>query len=147
MASTPFHLAFPVTDLEATRRFYMGVLGCTAGREAERWVDFDFFGHQLSAHLAPAGLPVLARTPVDGKHVPVPHFGLILGWDDWHALAERLRANGTRFVIEPGIRFAGLAGEQATMFFSDPSGNNLEVKAFREPDAIFRRDSKSSEQP
>jgi extradiol dioxygenase family protein len=139
MAASPFHLAFPVTDLEAARRFYVGVLGCRVGREAERWIDFDFFGHQLSAHLAQAGMGVGGKTPVDGRDVPVPHFGLILGWEEWHGLADRLKKAGTRFLIEPYVRFKGEPGEQATMFFSDPSGNNIEIKAFQDQRSIFER--------
>lgn len=135
----PFHLAFPSTDLAATRRFYGGVLGCAIGREAERWIDFDFYGHQLSAHLASRGLEIAASTLVDGRDVPVPHFGLVLGWGDWEALAAKLRAAGTDFVIEPYVRFRGEPGEQATMFFRDPSGNHLEIKAFRQMTSIFAR--------
>jgi hypothetical protein len=135
----PFHLAFPSTDLNATRQFYAGLLGCAVGRESERWIDFDFFGHQISAHLAPRPMDVAARTPVDGQDVPVPHFGLVLPWDDWESLAERLRAAGTAFVIEPYVRFRGEPGEQATMFFRDPSGNHLEVKAFRQMSSLFAR--------
>jgi extradiol dioxygenase family protein len=135
----PFHLAFPSTDLAATRRFYGGVLGCAIGREAERWIDFDFYGHQLSAHLASHPLEIAASTLVDGRDVPVPHFGLVLGWGDWEALAAKLRAAGTDFVIEPYVRFRGEPGEQATMFFRDPSGNHLEIKAFRQMTSIFAR--------
>ena len=135
----PFHLAFPATDLEATRRFYAGVLGCAVGRESDRWIDFDFFGHQISAHLASGPMPVAARTPVDGRDVPVPHFGLVLGWGDWQQLAARLRAGGTEFVIEPYVRFRGQPGEQATMFFRDPSGNHLEIKAFRDASSLFAK--------
>lgn len=135
----PFHLAFPSTDLPATRKFYSGVLGCAIGREAERWIDFDFYGHQLSAHLASRPLEIAASTPVDGRDVPVPHFGLVLGWEEWEGLAARLRAAGTDFVIEPHVRFRGEPGEQATMFFRDPSGNHLEIKAFREMTSIFAR--------
>ena len=135
----PFHLAFPVTDLAATRRFYTDVLGCRTGREAERWIDFDFFGHQISAHLAERPLGVAGRTPVDGKEVPVPHFGIVLEWGEWQGLAARLRAAGTEFVIEPYVRFRGEPGEQATMFFADPSGNHLEIKAFREMNLLFAR--------
>jgi len=139
MVAAPFHLAFPVTDLEKARRFYVGVLGCRVGREAERWIDFDFFGHQLSAHLAQTGMGVGAKTPVDGRDVPVPHFGLILGWEEWHRLADRLKKAGTTFLIEPYVRFKGEPGEQATMFFSDPSGNNIEIKAFCDTRSIFER--------
>jgi extradiol dioxygenase family protein len=139
VALAPFHLAFPVTDLAQTRRFYAGLLGCPVGRQAERWIDFDFFGHQISAHLAPAGLGVAARTPVDGRDVPVPHFGLVLDWEEWQILAGRLREGAVDFVIEPHTRFEGQPGEQATMFFRDPSGNHLEVKAFRDRERLFAR--------
>jgi len=135
----PFHLAFPSTDLEATRRFYADLLGCAIGREAERWIDFDFYGHQISAHLAPHPMEIAAKTPVDGKDVPVPHFGLVLRWNEWEDLAAKLRAAGTEFVIEPYVRFRGEPGEQATMFFRDPSGNHLEIKAFREMASLFAR--------
>ena len=135
----PFHLAFPVADLEATRRFYVELLGCTVGREAERWIDFDFFGHQISAHLKPDEVARAQTNEVDGDQVPVRHFGAILGWDAWQALAERLKAVGTDFIVEPHVRFKGETGEQATMFFLDPSGNALEVKAFQDPDQIFAR--------
>ena len=133
---TPFHLAIPVHDLTAARVFYGTLLGCSEGRSAERWVDFDLFGHQLSVHLADSG-GIRAHNPVDGDAVPIPHFGVILRWEDWHALADRLRAADQDFVIEPRIRFAGQVGEQATMFFLDPSGNALEFKSFRDPARIF----------
>lgn len=132
-----FHLAFPVRDLAATRRFYGELLGCPEGRAAERWVDFDFFGHQISAHLAPPS--VHAHTPVDGDAVPVPHFGAVLPWDDWHALRAHLEAEGVSFRIPPRIRFRGQPGEQATMFLDDPSGNVIELKSFREPERLFAR--------
>ncbi len=137
----PFHLALPVHDLAAARGFYGGLLGCAEGRSAARWVDYDFFGHQLSLHLvegAAARGPVGAN-PVDGDQVPVPHFGAVLAWRSWHDLADRLQQHGVEFVIAPRIRFAGLAGEQATLFFLDPSGNALEFKAFRDPQAMFER--------
>ncbi len=134
----PFHLAFPVRDLEAARRFYGGLLGLPEGRSAERWVDFDLFGHQLSAHLVDADEPP-ATNPVDGDDVPVRHFGAVLAWDDWHALAARLRAAGARFLIEPRVRFRGEVGEQATFFLRDPSGNALEFKSFRDPGRLFAR--------
>lgn len=138
MASQPrFHLAFPVHDLESARRFYGGLLGCPEGRSSPEWVDFDFHGHQIVAHLAPDELGKAATNPVDGHDVPVRHFGLILEWDAWHALADRLRAADQRFIIEPGIRFKGQAGEQATMFLLDPSGNALEFKAFKDDSMIF----------
>jgi len=136
MNSTPlFHLAFPVHDLAAARRFYGELLGCPEGRSSERWIDFDFYGHQIVAHLAPQ-VPA-AHNPVDGDHVPVPHFGVILPMAEWRALAGRLRAAGTAFVIEPHIRFEGQVGEQATMFFLDPSGNALEIKAFDDMSQVF----------
>lgn len=133
----PFHLAFPVHDLAAARAFYGGLLGCREGRSSERWVDFDLHGHQIVAHLAPEKCGVTAHNPVDGHDVPVPHFGLVLSMADWQALAQRLHAAGTRFVIEPGIRFKGQTGEQATMFLLDPSGNALEFKAFADPAQLF----------
>jgi extradiol dioxygenase family protein len=136
----PFHLAVPVADLAEARRFYGGLLGCPEGRSSSEWVDFDFFGHQLVAHLDATGA---TRQPlhndVDGRHVPVPHFGVVLPWDHWQTLAAQLRAAGIRFGIEPGIRFEGQVGEQATMFFQDPSGNALEFKAFRDPSRLFAR--------
>jgi uncharacterized protein len=132
----PFHLAFPVHDLHAARAFYAGVLGCGEGRSSERWIDFDLFGHQIVAHLD-GTVRAAAHNPVDGHDVPVPHFGVILDWDGFDALAERLRAAGVAFVIEPYLRFAGQPGEQKTMFFHDPSGNALEFKAFRDAGQIF----------
>jgi uncharacterized protein len=134
----PFHLAFPVDDLAAARAFYGGLMRCAEGRSADRWIDFDFFGHQIVAHLAPGG--AIHRNPVDGDDVPVPHFGVVLDWDDFDALAARLRSAGVRFEIEPHVRFAGTAGEQATMFLFDPSGNALEFKAMRDPAKLFARD-------
>lgn len=133
----PFHLAFPVHDLALARRFYAGLLGCAEGRSSDHWIDFDLYGHQVVAHLAPAAARPAAENLVDGKEVPVPHFGVILDWEEWHALADRLAKAGVRFVIEPGIRFAGQVGEQATMFLLDPSGNALEFKSFRDPSRIF----------
>ncbi len=133
----PFHLAFPVRDLAATRRFYVDVIGCRVGREDTRWIDFDFFGHQISAHLAPDEARPSAASAVDGDAVPVRHFGAILPWDDWHALAERLRTGGVRFLIDPHVRFRGEPGEQATMFLQDPSGNALEFKSFQDPARLF----------
>jgi extradiol dioxygenase family protein len=136
----PFHLAIPVHDLAAARAFYGGVLGCPEGRCSETWVDFDLSGHQLVAHLDAALRRRAPLTnPVDGQDVPVPHFGLVLPWDAWHALAARLTDAGQRFVIEPGIRFAGQIGEQATFFLYDPSGNALEFKSFRDPSRLFAR--------
>lgn len=140
MASlTPFHLAFPVHDLEAARSFYRDVLGCGQGREAETWIDFDMFGHQIVAHFdKDAAARGQVVNPVDGDSVPVPHFGVVLAMDDWTALAERLKArDDTRWVIEPKIRFKGEPGEQATLFVLDPSGNALEFKAFADMGQIF----------
>jgi uncharacterized protein len=135
--NTPFHLAFPVKDLEETKSFYGKLLGCEMGRSAERWVDFDFFGHQLSAHLRPEALGNEPFNEVDGKKVPVRHFGAILEWNQWHTLADKLKAEGISFIIEPYIRFQGQVGEQATMFFLDPSGNALEFKSFKDPSQVF----------
>ena len=137
MTMRPFHLAFPVHDLDAAREFYGALLGCGEGRSAESWIDFDLYGHQIVAHLDAARQPAESSNPVDGHDVPVPHFGVVLGWDEWHALAGRLEAAGTRFGIAPHVRFVGQPGEQATMFFRDPSGNALEVKAFRDPAKLF----------
>lgn len=135
-----FHLAFPVHDLAAARRFYGEILGCAEGRSTERWVDFDLHGHQLSAHLRPEECNPSLCNDVDGENVPVRHFGLILNWDAWQALAARLRTLDIRFVIEPGIRFVGKTGEQATFFLLDPSGNALEFKSFRDDRQVFARD-------
>lgn len=135
----PFHLAFPVDDLSRAREFYGGLLGCPEGRSSDQWIDFDFWGHQLVAHLAPGEVGRAATNAVDGHAVPVRHFGVVLDWDAWHRLADRMRAAGIAFVIEPGIRFAGLVGEQATMFFLDPAGNALEFKAFKDPSQLFAR--------
>ena len=137
MALPPFHLAFPVHDLAAARSFYGELLGCAEGRSSDRWVDFDLHGHQIVAHLAPGAARPRAANEVDGEDVPIPHFGLVLGMDDWKALAGRLQAAGTDFVIAPTIRFAGEPGEQATMFLLDPSGNALEFKAMADPEKLF----------
>jgi extradiol dioxygenase family protein len=134
-----FHLAFPVRDLEAARGFYAGLLGCRVGREDARWVDFDFFGHQITAHLVDEADAARDSNEVDGDDVPVRHFGAILEWGAWHALAERLREAGVRFGIAPKIRFAGQVGEQATFFLRDPSGNALEFKSFKDPSRVFAR--------
>lgn len=134
----PFHIAFPVHDLAAARAFYGGVMGCREGRSSDHWIDFDLYGHQIVAHLDPgkeARAP--AHSDVDGHDVPVPHFGVILDRPDWDALAERLENAGTAFVIAPHVRFAGQVGEQATMFFLDPSGNALEFKSFADDAMIF----------
>ena len=133
----PFHLAFPVSDLKETHDFYKNLLGCRIGRTSDKWIDFDFFGHQLSAHLKPEELTDALQNEVDGKKVPVRHFGAILPWEDWHTLAERLKSENIQFVIEPYIRFEGEPGEQATMFFYDPSGNALEFKSFKDQSKIF----------
>lgn len=137
-ALAPFHLAFPVRDLEESRAFYAGLLGCPTGRESKEWIDFDLYGHQIVAHLAPAEDDA-GTNKVDGKDVPVRHFGVILEWGQWEQLAEKLKKSGVKFVIEPGIRFKGQVGEQATMFFKDPSGNALEFKAFKDPSRIFAK--------
>lgn len=140
MNTTPlFHLAFPVRDLEEARRFYGGLLGCGEGRSSDSWVDFDFYGHQVVAHLSPAECGRAATGEVDGDNVPVRHFGVILDMPGWHALAGRLQAAGTRFIIEPHVRFKGQVGEQATMFFLDPSGNALEFKAFADMSQVFAK--------
>ncbi len=134
----PFHLAFPVHDLVAARRFYGELLGCEEGRSSEQWIDFDFFGHQIVAHTTTGGEGGSKDSnPVDGHDVPIPHFGLVLDMPRWTELADRLRAAQVEFVIEPYIRFEGLPGEQATMFLLDPSGNALEFKAFRDPRQLF----------
>lgn len=135
-----FHLAFPVRDIAEARRFYGDVLGCREGRSSETWVDFDLYGHQIVAHLAPNGetRPPI-HNPVDAHDVPVPHFGVILTMAEWERLAERVRAAGIEFVIEPYIRFKGQPGEQATMFFLDPSGNALEFKAFADMSKVFAK--------
>lgn len=138
MSLRPFHLAFPVHDLAAARTFYRDVLGCGEGRSSAEWIDFDFFGHQLVAHLAPASAGRdAARNHVDGHGVPVPHFGVVLTLEHFEALAERLRAAGVQFEIEPYTRFKGQPGEQSTMFFRDPSGNALEIKAFADLKQLF----------
>lgn len=140
MSIPPFHLALPVTDLEASRAFYAGLLGCGTGRESSRWIDFDFWGHQLVAHLVdPDDHPASARNPVDGDDVPALHFGPVLRWEEFESLTGKLRAAGVPFVIEPRIRFAGTVGEQATLFLRDPSGNHLEFKSFRDPSMLFAR--------
>ncbi len=138
MATPPlFHLAFPVTDIAQARAFYGGLLGCPEGRSAESWVDFDFFGHQVVAHLAPEEAGHRETSAVDGKQVPVRHFGVILDMAAWEALADKLRAAGVAFVIEPYVRFRGQPGEQATMFLLDPCGNALEFKAFADMSRVF----------
>ena len=140
MTLHPFHLAFPVDDLAAARRFYGDLLGCPEGRSADRWVDFDLRGHQIVAHLAPEAAPRRASNAVDGEDVPVPHFGLVLPMDDWKAIASRLTDADVEFVIAPTIRFEGQPGEQATMFLLDPAGNALEFKAMADPAKLFAKD-------
>lgn len=139
-ALTPFHLAFPVDDLGAARHFYGTVIGCPEGRSAEDWIDFDLFGHQIVAHrVAERRERIAGHNPVDGHAVPVPHFGVVLDAEAWRALADRLVANGVRFVIQPHTRFAGEPGEQSTMFFHDPAGNALEFKAFADLGQLFAK--------
>ncbi len=134
----PFHLAFPVDDLDAARKFYGEVIGCSIGRSSDHWIDFNFYGHQIVAHLTEESRSQSINI-VDDKSVPVPHFGIILKMPDWQDLAERLRLAGTKFIIEPSVRFAGEIGEQATMFFYDPAGNALEFKAFADDGQIFAK--------
>jgi len=134
--SIPFHLAAPIRDKEETRDFYTSILGCSVGREADHWIDFDFFGHQVSFHVCDEA-ENLATNTVDGKKVPVRHFGAVLPWADWHTLRDRLIKAETAFVIDPYIRFKGETGEQATMFFYDPSGNALEFKSFKDPTQLY----------
>jgi extradiol dioxygenase family protein len=136
---TPFHIAFPVDDLAKAREFYGGLLGCPEGRSSDEWIDFDLFGHQIVAHLAPLRAERPHHNLVDGHDVPVPHFGVVLTMPNWRALADRMTAAGVRFVIEPHVRFEGQAGEQATMFFLDPAGNALEFKAFADMRQLFAR--------
>ena len=135
----PFHLAIPVQNLEKCRTFYRDVLQCKEGRSSEHWVDFNFFGHQLVIHQKEDFAPERISNPVDGHDVPVPHFGVVLTWEDWHKLAENLKANHTSFIIEPCIRFQGKVGEQATMFFNDPEKNALEFKAFKDMSQLFAK--------
>ena len=136
---SPFHLAFPVHDIALARQFYGELLGCPEGRSTDDWVDFNFHGHQIVAHLAPAETGPAQRNAVDGHGVPVRHFGIVLPLADWEAMAERLKSLGTTFVIEPYIRFKGEPGEQATMFFLDPSGNAMEIKAFADIAMLFAK--------
>ena len=139
MSLVPFHLAIPVSDLAQARAFYGELLGCEKGRSADQWIDWNFFGHQLVTHLV-ANMPSEAtHNEVDKHAVPVPHFGVVLDWQDWQLLADRLKAAEVEFVIEPGIRFAGQVGEQATLFFCDPSGNALEFKAFKDNQQLFAK--------
>ena len=135
----PFHLAFPINDIEETKSFYKKHFNCEIGREDKKWVDFDFYGHQLSAHLRPEELKNTKKNSVDGKDVPVRHFGVILEWETWHQLSSKLKENNIDFIIDPYIRFKGEGGEQATMFFLDPSGNALEFKSFKDSSQVFAK--------
>ena len=139
MSLPAFHMAFPVDDLTLTRNFYLDVLGCTEGRSDKDWVDLNFYGHQIVAHLSPDEAGHRNTSAVDGDNVPVRHFGMVLDMQQWESLADRLRTAGTRFVIEPHIRFKGQVGEQATMFFLDPCGNALEFKAFKDMGSLFAK--------
>ncbi len=139
MTRPRFHLAFPVRDLHEARTFYVGLLGCREGRSADEWVDFDFFGHQIVAHLSRAEAADKAHNWVDGDAVPVRHFGVILSLPEWQKIAGKLRDRGVHFLIEPTVRFRGQSGEQATMFFADPSGNALEIKAFANDAMVFAK--------
>jgi extradiol dioxygenase family protein len=138
-ALRPFHIAFPVDDLPAARHFYGTVLGCPEGRSSDQWIDFDLYGHQIVAHTKPAARDAVHRNPVDGHDVPVPHFGVVLEKKDWKQLAERVKAAGVAFIIEPHTRFEGQVGEQSTMFFLDPAGNALEFKAFDDLSQLFAK--------
>jgi len=139
MSLTPFHVAVPVSDLEDSRRFYCDLLGCPEGRSSEQWIDFNLYGHQFVCHLALDAAPAAARNAVDGKEVPIPHYGVVLTWQQWETLAARLKAAHTEFILQPGVRFEGLPGEQATMFVADPAGNVLEFKAMRNPENLFAK--------
>ena len=139
MSRPPFHLAFPVDDLAAARRFYGELLGCPEGRSSDEWVDFDLHGHQIVAHLAPDAIRARAANRVDGQDVPVPHFGLVMPMAEWKRLADRLTSADVEFVIEPTVRFEGQSGEQATMFLLDPAGNALEFKAMADPAKLFAK--------
>ena len=140
MTLRPFHLAFPVHDLDAARHFWGEVMGCPEGRSSDEWIDFDFYGHQIVAHCTGDEAEAAPTNAVDGHEVPVPHFGIVLELDQWQELADRLTAAGTQFVVEPYIRFKGQPGEQATMFFRDPSGNAIEMKAFADLGQLFAKD-------
>ena len=134
----PFHLAFPVHDLSEAKEFYTKILGCSLGRSSEHWIDFNLFGHQVVAHLKPDELSKTKTSDVDNKQVPVRDFGIVLEWEKWHEFSENLKQKGVKFLIEPYIRFKGEVGEQATMFFLDPSGNALEFKSFKDPEMLFK---------
>jgi len=136
---SPFHLAIPVHNLEESRIFYRDILNCEEGRSSDHWVDFNFFGHQLVIHYKPKSEEALHTNAVDGKAVPVPHFGVVLPWETFHPFAENLKSKGVKFIIEPYTRFQGQVGEQATMFFYDPAGNALEFKSFKDMSQIFAK--------
>ncbi|AUC82292.1 VOC family protein [Lacinutrix sp. Bg11-31] len=136
---SPFHIAIPVHNLETCRIFYRDILNCEEGRSSDHWVDFNFFGHQLVIHFKEKSLEAETINEVDGKHVPVPHYGVVLPWDNFHAFAEELKLKNIKFIIEPYVRFEGLVGEQATMFFKDPAGNALEFKAFKDRSQLFAK--------
>ena len=137
---SPFHLAFPVKNIKETEAFFVDYLGCRVGRQAERWIDFDFFGHQISAHLVDTSEEeAVAQNTVDGDQVPTQHFGIVLPWEAWHSFVERLNAKSITYLIAPKIRFEGDPGEQATFFILDPSGNALEFKSFKKPQQLFAR--------
>ncbi|MDH5399661.1 MAG: VOC family protein [Cyclobacteriaceae bacterium] len=133
----PFHIAFPVNDLAAAHTFYINVLGCSTGRTSDHWIDFNLYGHQVVAHLAPEEVQASVTNAVDGHSVPVRHFGVVLPWNEWQQLAEKLKGLNIDFIIEPYIRFEGEVGEQATLFIADPSGNALEFKSFKNMDQLF----------
>ena len=135
----PFHVAFPVHDLELAKEFYTGTLGCTIGRSSEHWIDFNLFGHQIVAHLSPEEVGPAKTSDVDKKNVPVRHFGVVLEWNHWHEFSDHLKSKNANFVIEPYIRFKGEVGEQATMFLADPSHNALEFKSFKDQEFLFKR--------
>ena len=139
MSIQPFHVAVPVYDLEAARIFYTEILGCEEGRTSDHWVDLNFYGHQFVLHYKPKSMEELHSNPVDGHNVPVPHYGVVLPWEEWERLAAHLKSHQVEFVIEPYIRFKGQAGEQATMFFLDPCGNPLEFKAFKDIGQLFAK--------
>ena len=140
-ALRPFHLAIPVDNIANARRFYTGILGCRVGRESAHWIDFNFFGHQVTAHLILDEDSNVPTNPVDGEAIPVRHFGIVLSWENWQALVEKLDNQNITYLIRPTIRFKGEAGEQATLFIRDPSGNALEFKSFRDDQKLFARSS------
>ena len=135
----PFHLAFPVYNISETERFFVDIIGCKVGRRSEKWIDFNFFGHQISAHLNPEKNTITPTNKVDNDNVPVRHFGIVLPWKEWHALADKLKSNNVKFLIKPRTRFQGKAGEQATLFILDPSGNVLEFKSFKDQKMLFAK--------